>query len=97
LLATYRALIALRRRRPEIQCGDMTLLGEHPEVLAYRRDLAGGPSVIVALNLGDRPQPLPREALGARALFATRADPATRSADHLAPLEGRVLDPGREG
>ena len=58
LLNFYRTLIELRRRRPELQLGDIRfLIPGTRNVLAYRRDLeakAGPQTVAIFLNFGSR-------------------------------------------
>lgn len=76
LLAFYRSLLALRARTPALRSGDITFLGEDPEVLAYERAEAREPGadagyrVLIALNFSGLPR---RFALteGGRALLGT--------------------------
>ena len=56
LLQFYRRLIAVRKASPALTAGDFTLLeSTQPGCLAYLRR-ANGQTVLVALNLSDRPQ-----------------------------------------
>ncbi len=52
VLETYRTLLAWRRGVPALIHGDMTLLDEHPQVLAYVREHAGE-RVLCAFNLSE--------------------------------------------
>jgi len=66
LLSTYKALLGLRRSRPTLQDGRLTLLdeghGSH-DVLAYRRESAAE-RLLVALNFGVRPAEIEVHGLG---------------------------------
>lgn len=58
MLSLYRSLLHLRRDRPALRAGSLTLLGAPGELIAYvrrddRREGASGDAVLVALNLGD--------------------------------------------
>jgi len=53
LLRHYRRLIDWRKGQPALIRGDIELLAEHPQVLAYLRSL-GGERVLCAFNLSDR-------------------------------------------
>jgi alpha-glucosidase len=54
-LALYQQALALRRKTAELRTDDFTWLDSPPGCLMYRR----GPGLLVALNAGDRPVPLP--------------------------------------
>ncbi len=97
ILALHRRLLAVRRAHPALSVGDFVLLDAEVDVLAYERR-RGVERLIVALNLGGRPQrlELPRWAGGYRPLLSTAADPA-RIADGavaLAADEGVILAAG---
>ena len=57
VLLLYRRLLTLRRARPALSTGDIALLDAEGDVLAYERR-HGAERLIVALNLGERPQHL---------------------------------------
>jgi len=60
MLNWYKRLITLRRTNPALYSGSMTMLDRtNNSVLSYlRQGPPGGPSVLVALNFTDQPQPL---------------------------------------
>ena len=74
ILTLYRRLLALRRAHPALSVGDITLLDAEGDVLAYERR-HGAERLIVALNLGTRPQhlALPDWARDCRPLLSTVA------------------------
>jgi alpha-glucosidase len=94
ILALYRRLLALRRAHPALSVGDITLLPTEGDVLAYERR-SGAERLIVALNLGSRPQhlALPDRVRDCRPLLSTVADtkPAGDGALLLRPDEGMIL------
>lgn len=97
MLALYRHLLALRRSRPALALGILTLLELADDVLAYERRL-GDERLLILLNLGATPRqvPLPRWARGARPLLSSVArDCAVEVGPRLelGPDEGLVLDP----
>jgi alpha-glucosidase len=69
LLNHYRHLLHWRKSRPALIHGEIELLNEHPQVLAYVRRLADD-RVVCAFNLSDRPCAfeLPSDLEGARVL-----------------------------
>jgi len=73
LLNLYRRLIALRRRRPALHAGAITLLdaGQHPDALLGYRRQAGEDVVDVLLNTSDRPLRLSLGGRGVRVLLST--------------------------
>jgi alpha-glucosidase len=75
ILTLYRRLLAIRRAHPSLSTGDFTLLDTDGDVLAYERR-HGAERLIVALNLGGRPQrlELPGWASDCRALLSTLTD-----------------------
>ncbi|HEU0204762.1 MAG TPA: alpha-glucosidase C-terminal domain-containing protein, partial [Burkholderiaceae bacterium] len=54
LLNHYRHLLHWRKGQPALIHGEIELLGEHPQVLAYVRS-HGHERVLCAFNLSDRP------------------------------------------
>ena len=71
MLALYRAALATRRAAPALRGGTLSWLDTPPGVLAFgRTGDAGGPDVVVAVNLSDQAVPAPP----GRALLAS--DPA---------------------
>ena len=94
ILTLYRRLLALRRAHPALSGGDITLLDAEGDVLAYERR-HGAERLIVALNLGERPQhlALPDWARDWQLLLSTVAD-ATAAGDAALLLcadEGVIL------
>lgn len=87
MLVLVRALIALRRAEPALSRGSYTGLHADDAVLAYARDHEGR-RLIVALNLGDRPQPLPA---AGRPLLSTVPGRDLSAAESLLPHEGLIL------
>lgn len=87
--ALHRDLLALRRRTPALSHGDWLPIAFSDCLFAYERRL-GDQRLIVALNLGDRPEPfaIPEWAEGLRVLLSTHGsgDPAL-----LRPNEGLIL------
>ena len=98
VLSTYRDVIALRRRSPVLQAGDMDLPEQpHAKVLSYRRSL-GDASVQVLLNMSPQPQRWPAGA-ERHLLYGTHPGRPAELEDGeilLAPHEGLVLgnEPG---
>lgn len=94
MLALHRQLLAARRAHPALAIGDFALLDAEGDILAYERR-HGGERLIVALNLGTRPQrlALPTWAHGGRPLLSTLADltPVQDVALLLGPNEGVIL------
>jgi alpha-glucosidase len=89
LLALNRRLLALRRAHRALSVGEIALLDAEGNVLAYERHF-GDDRLLVALNLGDKPEaltlPLPWQ--DARVLLSTLG-----GEDHLAVLERIALRP----
>lgn len=94
MLALHRRLLAARRAHPALAIGDFALLDAEGDILAYERR-HGAERLIVALNLGARPQrlALPKWAHGCRPLLSTLADltPVRDDALLLRPNEGVIL------
>jgi alpha-glucosidase len=65
ILSLYKALITLRKRRPQLVWGDYVPIAAQGELLLYRRR-SEGQSVVVALNLGDQPVSIESGAAGLR-------------------------------
>ena len=97
ILALYRELLAARRMQPALSIGDFALLAAKDDVLAYERR-HGPERVIVALNLGQRPQrlDLPDWAGDYKPLLSTAGDTAMvdGKALHLRENEGVILTVG---
>jgi alpha-glucosidase len=84
MLTLHRSLLALRRARPALSIGELTLIDgafADADVLAYERR-HGDERLLVALNLGHAPRELtlPAWAHGARVLLSTIADAPAASA-----------------
>jgi glycosidase len=77
ILTLYRRLLAARRAHRALSIGDFALLDTEGDVLAYERRY-GAERLIVALNLGGRPQllELPDRAGEYRPLLSTLDDAA---------------------
>jgi alpha-glucosidase len=63
ILSLYKALIALRRKLPQLVSGDYVPLAAQGDLLLYRRQ-SGGRPVVIALNLGAEPVSLELESGG---------------------------------
>jgi glycosidase len=89
LLNLYRRLIALRRRRPALHAGAITLLdaGQHPDALLGYRRQAGEDVVDVLLNTSDRPLRLSLGGRGVRVLLSTHD-----AGDDAQVIGGRELE-----
>jgi alpha-glucosidase len=96
ILTLYRRLLTLRRAHPSLSIGDFALLNTEADVLAYERR-HGAERLIVALNLGARPQrlELPDRASDCRPVLSTleTALPASNGTLLLRPDEGVILSP----
>jgi glycosidase len=90
-LTLYRRLLAVRRTYPALSIGSFALLDAEGDILAYERRHGTG-RLIVALNLGTRPQRLllPEWAGDGRPLLSTLTDAAQ-------PGHGALLLQGNEG
>lgn len=95
MLNLYRSLLQLRRARPALSVGDITVLNAADDVLAYVRR-HGDEHLLVALNLSDRPRELalPDGTVRARTMESTMPDPiaAHDGKCRLRPNEGLILD-----
>ena len=63
ILSLYKALIALRRRLPELRSGDYVPIAAQGDLLLYRRQ-SEGKAVVIALNLADQPVSIASDAAG---------------------------------
>jgi alpha-glucosidase len=94
MLALHRRLIALRRAQPALNRGDHEALDAGDEVLAFARNHEGQ-RLVVLLNFGETPAPIPPASMphGPGVLAAT--DPARAEGIEgplvLAPCEGVVI------
>lgn len=70
MLSMTQALLRLRRAEPALAVGDYAQVACDGSLLAYER-LAGSSRLMVALNLGEAPVPLPKAAEGAERLLST--------------------------
>jgi alpha-glucosidase len=73
ILSLYKALIALRRKLPQLVSGDYVPLAAQGDLLLYRRQ-SEGRAVVVALNLGAEPVSLESEIIGGEILLSTFLD-----------------------
>lgn len=91
----HRRLLHLRRARPALQLGDITLLGSSPNPLVYRRSLEGHDPVWVALNLSpDEAEVGVGEVEGCQVLLSTdpeRVGARLDKSSRLAPWEGVIV------
>jgi alpha-glucosidase len=76
-LNTYRHLLKWRRGQPALMQGDLQLLSEHPQVLAYVRE-GGGQRLLCAFNLSAEPATL--QLAAARRVADVLADSGARGA-----------------
>ena len=86
MLALTRALLKLRRAEPALAAGDYRRVACEGSLLAYERR-SGSSRVLVALNLGAMPVPMPDQALGGERLLSTLSG----AADQLRGNEGVIL------
>jgi alpha-glucosidase len=63
ILNLYKALIALRRKLPQLVTGAYQSVAAHSDILLYRRG-SEGETVIVALNLGAEPASVASSSIG---------------------------------
>jgi glycosidase len=95
MLTLHRSLLALRRARPALSIGALTLIDgafADADVLAYERR-HGDERLLVALNLGHAPRELtlPPWAHGARVLLSTIAGPPDAPAANATTVDRLVL------
>jgi glycosidase len=74
MLELYRALLRLRRERPALRAGSLTLLDADPRLVAYERR-AGDDRVVVVVNLTEEVVPLGAELLGRATRLVRSSDP----------------------
>jgi oligo-1,6-glucosidase/alpha-glucosidase len=86
MLALTRALLRLRRAEPALAVGDYRQVACKGALLAYERR-SGGIRMVIALNFGADPIPLPDQALAGERLLSTLAG----TADHLRGNEGVIV------
>jgi alpha-glucosidase len=93
LLSLYRALLALRRAEPALSLGSYRELCADPQLFIYERS-QGSRRLLIALNFGDTPYPLPPPPEPIRILLSTQGGPrpARRSATVLDGHEGIVAE-----
>jgi alpha-glucosidase len=92
MLSLYRALIGLRRARPELALGNYRLASVTGDVLLYERAY-GNRRLLVALNFGAAPVVLADAALNLRG----RIRLSTFLDRHDEPLDGKLTLRGAEG
>ncbi|MBR0871449.1 DUF3459 domain-containing protein [Bradyrhizobium tropiciagri] len=100
ILNFYKALIALRRRLPQLVRGSYEPVGAHGDVLLYRRRGAEG-VVVIALNFSAQPAAITSSAIGFsnEILLSTFMDREGEKVDGMLDLranEGVVLGPPPE-
>jgi alpha-glucosidase len=81
-LSLVRQLLVLRRKLADLRHGGITVLSDHPDVLAYRR----GDTLLMAINLSERDQPVPVDGAGTT-LWSSHPTGAVT----LLPFEARLL------
>src|SRR6185436_2146615 len=102
ILALYRALIALRKKSPQLVKGAYRPIAAEGDVLLYRREGDGG-ALVVALNLGAKPISIAYSSIGPgrEILLSTlldRAGELLEDAIELRANEGVILSaPGHVG
>jgi alpha-glucosidase len=95
ILSLYKALIRLRRKLPVLQSGDYAPIAAQGDFLLYRRQ-GHDHSVIIALNLGDRPTSMALAELRGMILLSTFLDRHREKIEgvlHLRGSEGVIIDP----
>ena len=92
ILSLYKALVRLRKARPQLVAGSYVPVVAEGDLLLYRRE-ADGAAVMVALNLGAEPISLSSDAIGldGEILLSTHMD---RNAE---PVNGSLDLRGNEG
>jgi alpha-glucosidase len=63
ILALYRALIALRKKSPQLVKGAYQPIAAEDDILLYRREGDGG-ALVIALNLGAKPVSIASSSIG---------------------------------
>ncbi|WP_407167510.1 alpha-amylase family glycosyl hydrolase [Bradyrhizobium sp. ORS 111] len=92
ILNLYKALIALRKRMPQLVRGTYEPVAAHGDVLLYRRRSAEGAAVI-ALNLGTEPAAITSSAIG----FSNEILLSTLMDRQGEKIEGKLELRGNEG
>ena len=97
MLALYKRLIRARRHNPTLAVGSYHPLEATGDVLLFRRNHSGCPSVIVALNLGDQPAAAILHGVQStgRVVVSTLADrdgEAVKDEIDLRPHEGLLIE-----
>ena len=97
ILKLYKALIALRKRLPQLASGDYVPIATQGELLLYRRQ-SEGRAVVIALNLGDEPVSLEAKAIGigGNILLSTLLDREGEKVEGTVDLrgnEGVIIQP----
>ncbi len=89
ILSLYKALIRLRRARPELVSGSYAPVAAEGDMLLYRRE-ADGAAILVALNLGAEPVSLSSDtiSLHGEILLSTHLDRAAEAVDGALDLRG---------
>jgi alpha-glucosidase len=94
-LEFYRSVLAVRREHPALGAGEaVTWLDAPRDVLAFRRDAAGG-SLVCAVNLGTAPVTLPsygRALLASGDVIAAASDDSADPADAVAAKAAEGAD-----
>jgi alpha-glucosidase len=89
ILNLYKALIDLRRKRPELVSGDYAPVAAEGDLLLYRRQ-SEGQAITIALNLGAEPVSLESDAagLGGEILLSTLLDRQGEKIEGVLDLRG---------
>jgi alpha-glucosidase len=100
ILNLYRALIGLRRKRPQLMSGEYVPIAAEGDLLLYRRQ-SEGEAVVIALNLGAEPVSIASEAAGLDgeillSTFLDREGEAIQGALDLRGNEGVIIGASRE-
>jgi alpha-glucosidase len=95
ILALYRALIALRKKSPQLVKGAYQPIAAEGDVLLYRREGDGG-ALEVALNLGAKPVSIASSSIGVGrtvllSTFLDRRGEEVQGALELRANEGVIL------
>jgi alpha-glucosidase len=89
ILSLYKALIRLRKQRPQLVAGSYVPVVAEGDLLLYRRE-ADGDTIMVALNLGAEPVSLSSDAIGleGQILLSTHMDRNAERVDGSLDLRG---------
>jgi alpha-glucosidase len=96
ILSLYKALIALRKRLPQLVTGAYVPIAAEGDLLLYRRGESEGNIIVVALNLGDEPVSIASDAAGLSgeillSTFLDRAGEKIQGAVDLRGNEGVII------